>query len=145
MYNKPMIISNEDMAEGVYVASGSAICWSGYAQSVQDWNGSHHVFELRIQHSTEVVHISQGVTIKMPISGGTVIGCYTENNWPCSVEGNTITVTRPQHANAYNSGDTVTFKVWVQAVDEATTKALSCGALTFVSCDKVPNVQGGMD
>ena len=140
MYNKPMIFATNDLAEGVYAASGGD-CWSGYAQSVQDWNGSHHVFEMRLQHSTAVEHISTAVTLTLVFSH-VVNDAYSENGWSCSVSGNTVTVTRVNHANAYNSGDSVTFKVWANTGDEATTKAMSCD-ITGFSCTKTANVQGG--
>ena len=141
MYKKPMILAANDLAEGVYAASGAADCWSGYAQSVQDWTGSHHVFELRLQHSTDVEHISTAVTVTLSFSQP-LSNVYAENGWECSVNGSTVTVTRPSHANAYNSGDSVTFKVWATTGDEATTKALSC-TVSGLSCTKTVNVQGG--
>ncbi len=139
-YEKPTVLRNEDMAEGVYAASG-ADCWSGDITSVQDWNGSHHVFEARIVHSTAVEHISTACTITMKFSN-VVTNAYSENDWQVDVNGDTVTVRRPSHANAYKSGDNVTYKVWVQAADEATTKAIS-GHITSFSCDKAVNVQGG--
>lgn len=139
MYKKPMILVNDDMAEGVYAASGST-CWSGTCPSVQNWNGSHHVFEVRIVHTRDVKHISTAVTLTIQFSN-TLTDAYAENGWECNVSGNTVTVTRPSHANAYNSGDNVTFKVWAKAADEATTKALSA-EITGFSCTYTANVQG---
>lgn len=55
--------------------------------------------------------------------------------------GNTVTVVRELLADAYKSGDTMTYKVWVKASDEATTKAISCTGAT-ISCTKSVNVQG---
>ncbi len=140
MYSKPIVLTHSDMAEGVYAASGAATCWSGSAISVQDWNGSQHVFEVRIYHSAEVQHISDAVTITMQFSSP-LTDVSAENGWSCTANGSTVTVTRPSHANAYNSGDSVTFKVWAKAADEATTKALYAN-ITGFSCDYRANVQG---
>lgn len=144
-YEKPVVLSNEELAEGIYLASGDgATCWTTSARSTQDWNGSHNVFEVSARHQTDVVHISNAVTIVLTFSS-TVTDAYSENDWQCSVSGNVVTVTRPSHANAYNAGDDVTFKVWVTTGDEATTKALSCVSCVPVDCDKAVNVQGGFD
>lgn len=139
-YEKPIVLANEDIAEGVYAASGSADCWSVAAYSVQDWNGSHNVFEVDITHSDSVEHISTASTVTLAFNNA-LTDAYTENNWDCSYSGNTVTVTRESHANAYQSGDHATYKVWVKAADEATTKALSCTGAT-ISCTKTVNVQG---
>ncbi len=137
-YEKPVILVNEELAEGVYAASGN--CWSASAKSVQDWNGSHHVFEISLTHSTAVEHISKGATIELSFNSA-ITDAYSE--FPASFSGNQVTVIRNSHANAYNSGDNATFKVWVKAADEATTKSLSAVGCRALSCDWTVNVQGG--
>ena len=140
MYKKPVILVNDDLAEGIYADSGSD-CWSGYLQSTQDYVDGNHIFEVRIVHSTAVEHISDAVTLKIlfnyPVTGG-----YAENGWDFSYSGSEVTVTRTSHANAYKSGDNVTFKIWVGTGNEATTKALS-GSISSFKCTKSVNVQGG--
>lgn len=143
-YEKPVVLANEDVAEGVYTASGgetSTDCWSVGAKSVQEWNGSHHVFEVSCSHSTGVVHISSKTVVNLTFSSP-LTDAYSE--FTCSFSGNTATVTRELHANAYNSGDTMTYKVWVKGADEATTKAISCTGAT-ITCTHAVNVQGGFD
>ena len=137
-YEKPVAVINDELSEGVYAASGSADCWTVSAKSVQDWNGSQHVFEVHITHSTAVEHISSASTVTLTFSN-TITGVYSE--FPASCSGNTVTITRTLHANAYKSGDNATYKVWVQAADEASTKALYCTGAT-ISCTKTVNVQG---
>jgi len=140
-YEKPIVLVNEELAEGVYAASGagSSDCWTVQAVSVQDWNGSHHVFEIRCVHSTAVEHISSASTVTLTFSSP-LTDAYSE--FECSFSGSTVTVVRELHANAYKSGDTMTYKVWVKASDEATTKAITCTGAT-ISCTKTVNVQGG--
>jgi UDP-N-acetylmuramyl pentapeptide synthase len=139
MLEKPSVVLMDDLAEGVFAASG---CWSGFVVSSQDWNGNYHVFEIHLTHSKEVEHISTACTITLAFTG-TVTDAYAENGGSCSIKnGSTVEVTRPSHANAYKSGDPVTYKVWAKSVDEATTKALSC-SITSYECSKQTNVQGG--
>ena len=124
-YEKPMVMVNDGLSEGVYAASGAteaADCWTVDPVSVQDWNGSHHVFEIRCVHSTAVQHISSATTVTLTFSNA-LTDAYSE--FPSSFSGTNVTVTRELHANAYKSGDTMTYKVWVKA------------------CTKTVNVQGG--
>ena len=140
-YEKPVVLANEELAEGVYAASGAegGDCWTVDPVSVQDWNGSHHVFEIRCVHSNTVEHISSASTVNLTFSSP-LKDAYSE--FTCTFSGSTVTVVRELHANAYKSGDTMTYKVWVQAADEATTKGITCTGAT-ISCTKTVNVQGG--
>lgn len=141
-YEKPIVMVNEGLSEGVYAASGAteaADCWTVDPVSVQDWNGSHHVFEIRCVHSTAVEHISSASTVTLTFNNA-VTDAYSE--FPCTFSGTDVTVVRELHANAYKSGDTMTYKVWVKAADEATTKSIACIGAT-ISCTKTVNVQGG--
>ena len=150
-YEKPVVISNEDAFEGVYAGSGTDIigggdgdCWTVNGYSVQDWNGSEHVFEIHASHHKDVTHITTHVVYNIPFSGAALTGAKTESDWACSFSGNTVTVERDLHANGYYSGDEVTFKVWVTTGDEATTKALNIGSISY-TCRHETNVQGGID
>ena len=110
-YEKPMVMVNDGLSEGVYAASGAAEaadCWTVDPVSVQDWNGSHHVFEIRCVHSTAVQHISSASTVTLNFNNA-VTDAYSE--FPCSFSGTSVTITRELHANAYKSGDTMTVKV----------------------------------
>ncbi|MBQ7506018.1 MAG: hypothetical protein IJT05_01695 [Lachnospiraceae bacterium] len=141
MYVKPLVLENGDFAEGVFAASGSTDCWDVSGRSVQDWNGSHNVFEIRAVHSTDVVHITTQVTYTIKFSAP-LTDAYSE--FSSTFSGDTVTVVRDLHANGYNSGDVVTFKVWAKAADEATTKALGISGISYV-CRHETNVQGGID
>lgn len=143
-YVKPIVLSNEELAEGVYAASGGipeGDCWTVKASSVQDWNGSHNVFEVTAVHSKDYKHISIETVVTLTFSE-TLTDAYSE--FPCTFSGNTVTVTRTLLADGYMSGDTYTYKVWVSTGNEATTKAIEC---TNVSIRGVKdyNVQGEID
>lgn len=139
-YEKPVICLNNDFFEGVYAASGAENmdCWTVLPLSVQEWNGSHHVFEIHCQHSITVEHISTASTVTLTFDQP-VTDAYSE--FPCTYSGSTVTITRELHANAYKAGDDMSYKVWVKGVDEVATKGMTCiGAV--ISCTKTANVQG---
>lgn len=140
-YEKPIVVANDELAEGVYAASGAgeADCWTISAKSVQDWNGSHHVFEVTIDHSDLVQHISTESTSVLTFNHD-LTDAYSE--FSTSFSGNTVTVVRTSHANGYLSGDHATFKVWAKASDEATTKALAVTGSSITDTGKSANVQG---
>lgn len=145
-YEKPLALANNELAEGVFMASGggaasSTDCWTVNAVSVQEWNGSHHVYEIRCSHSASVEHISSQTEVVLTF-GSPVTDAYSE--FPCRFSGSTVSIKRELHANAYQSGDNMTYKVWVKGTDEAATKALNCtGAV--ITCTHAVNVQGKYD
>ncbi len=147
-YEKPVVMVNEELAEGVYAASGALTgpmgtsdCWSFDVTDEQAWNGSHHVFQVNLKHHTGLQHISGATTVSVTFSAPLDASSYGQFEGSV-VSGSTITVTRVLLADAYNDGDSVTYKVWAKAADEATTKALTVTNVT-VTCDKQVNVQGG--
>jgi hypothetical protein len=143
-YEKPVLFETDEMAEGVYAASGGDIetnCWTVDARSVQNWNGSHNVFEVHCVHTNTVQHISTETKVTLTFSG-LVTDAYAE--FPSTYSGSTVEVTRTLHANGYGSGDNVTYKVWVKSTDEATTKGLTCTGAA-IQGTKAANVQGVID
>lgn len=142
-YEKPVVLQKDELAEGVYMASGDVTtdCWTIQAPSVQDWNGSHHVFEVQSSHSTSAAHISSNTEVVLTFNN-TLTDAYSE--FPATFSGNTVTINRTLHANAYHSGDRITYKVWAKASDEATTKALSVTS-AVIRCTHETNVQGDYD
>lgn len=143
-YEKPVVLANEELAEGVYAASGTGTpeCWTIDVVSVQKWTGVAQNFEVRCVHSSDVEHISDATTITVTFSSALDESSYAE--FPSTVSGNTITVTRTLLADAYKSGDNMTFKIWAVASgkDQAATEALYVTDKT-IRCTKVINVQGG--
>ena len=143
-YEKPVLDVVAGFSENVYMASGNnggGDCWVASGSSVQNWDGSSNVFEIRATHSTQVKHISTQVIYTIVFSGP-LTDAYAE--FPYTVSGNTVVVTRELHANGYKSGDNVTFKVWAKGADEATTKALAITGISW-SCQHATNVQGKYD
>lgn len=138
-YIKPVIMLNEDLAEGVYTASGEADCWTIEVKSDQEWNGRYHTFRVNIVHSNTVQHISTAstsvITFSLPVK-------YAQSEgFDVSYSGNTVTIVREQHANAYQSGDNANFLLEVEADTKDLTEALAVTNAT-ISCTKSVNVQG---
>jgi hypothetical protein len=144
-YEKPVLSMVEGTGEGVYMASGvgssEANCWTVSGRSVQNWNGAYNVFEMSAYHSNEVEHISSNVDYVFTFSGPITAA---ESEFPCTFSGNKVYVSRTLHANAYQSGDSVTFKVFVKGADQATTQALTLTNASW-SCTHQTNVQGKYD
>ena len=144
-YKKPAIIEMDDCSEGVYTASGSGSseCWEVIdVKSTQDDNGiNEHIFEVQIMHKEGANHISSDtyltLTFNYPVTNA-------HSDYTCTFSGNTVKITRTLLANAYHSGDVVTYKVWVSAGDTASTKGLACTDWK-ITCAHQTNVQGGYD
>lgn len=144
-YKKPIVIEIDELAEGVYTASGSGTseCWEIIdVKTTQDDNGiGEHIFELQMIHKTGVKHISSDTYVTLTFNYA-VTNAHSE--FPCTVSGNKVTITRTLLADAYHSGDTVTYKIWVSAGDLASTKGLACIDWN-VRCAHQTNVQGEID
>lgn len=141
-YAKPVVLANDEVAEGVYAGSGKKPeCWTIEANSVQDLGGSEHVFEIKCVHSDTVKHISAATTIELVFSAPLI---NARSEFKCDWSGQKVTVTRDLLADAYHSGDTMTFKVWVQAADDMTTRGITCKSAT-IKCTHETNVQGEYD
>lgn len=140
-YERPVVMVNDGLAEGVFAASGEPECWTIDVVSVQDWNGSHHVYEVRCTHSDTVEHISSATTVTVTFNQP-LTDAYSE--FDCTYSGSTATVTRTLLGDSYKSGDNMTYKIWAKAADEATTKSLAVVGAT-ISCTHQTNVQGKYD
>lgn len=142
-YRKPIVVSNDNIAEVISAGSGesSGDCWTVGSDSVQPWDGNSHVFEVWAIHSTELEHISSNVEYTFVFDQSLTA---FRSEFPSSFSGNTATVNRTLLADAYKSGDRVTFKIWAAAGDQASTEALSKPSITW-KCTHEKNVQGKFD
>jgi hypothetical protein len=78
-YVKPMILPNEEVAEGVFAASGSCYTASGYiAQFPQDGGAGRYVCQLNGTHSSEHTNDAQTVTVtfNQPVTYLSSAGTY---------------------------------------------------------------------
>ncbi len=132
-YESPVIYDNEELAEGVYATGsggGGATCWSVKINGSQDNAGidgvsgcTYSVTEVAASHHTDIVHDSIGLTfegdIQINTEGDSVKRIWAEQTDGVTyeftfIEGSThFFVTRNRYADAFHSGDEVTFKIMV--------------------------------
>lgn len=140
-YVKPMVEVNEDLAEGIYAASGDSGCWTINSVNKESGGGHERYFEVNTTHSMDVQHISNAFVMEFdfnyPISEA-----RTDFEGAVTVSGNTVRIERNYHGNAYKAGDLVVFKVIVQCADQAMLDGVACTGYRVISCDKSVNVQG---
>lgn len=144
-YEKPLVLSNEELAEGVYAASGeilSGTCWTVNPVLSQEWNGTSKVYEVYAKHSDTVKHWSKGSIFTITFSD-VLTSVRPENvtDYVVSWSGNTVTVERNLGADSYLSGDNYTCKIFVNGTSEDATRALQVLSST-ISCKVTANVQG---
>ncbi|MCM1056189.1 MAG: hypothetical protein NC517_01060 [Firmicutes bacterium] len=139
-YEKPIVLANEDVAEGVYAASGAAEetssdCWKVDVTMDQQDAGGYSTYRVKAKHSDGVTHISSKTVVTV-VFNGSVSAAEFEGS--AEVSGNTVTLTRESHANAYYSGDNYDslLKIWPKGL-----AVTSSG----IVCTHVVNVQGGFD
>ena len=141
-YERPVLRMSEGVAEGVFAASGASAynnCWTVNIKTAQDYNGSARVYEVSLVHTNMVSHASNACTVQYVFSSdlsGADVWAEGDGHYEVSISGNTVRVTRKHHANGDYSGDNVTYKLFVNTGDEATTKALGDPTCTVVDCDK---------
>ena len=134
-YVKPAIFDLEELAEPVYATgSGGGDCWTIDYTVTQPWNGQAKVIEIKASHTRAVEHQSNGTVITLMFDRP-ILGAYAENATDYKVEtsGSIVKITRQLYANAFFSGDEVTFKLFVNGKDQDDTiaaniinKSISC-------------------
>lgn len=141
MYMKPLVLSDSDLAEGVYAASGASTtdCWTLNVSKDQSDAGGYCTFRVDARHSQSVTHISTKTVITLVFSD--IVTSAEFENFGVSVSGNTVTLTRESHANAYYSGDNFNSLLKIWAPNYRTINVVSKG----ISCTHAVNVQGGYD
>lgn len=143
-YEKPVVLANDEIAEGVYAASGmtgetSGDCWTVEVTKDQSDAGGYCTFRVAARHSDSVTHISTKTVVTI-VFNDTVTGAEFEG-FEASVNGNTVTLTRESHANAYYSGDNFNtlLKIWSPSYKDIQRVSAD------ISCTHAVNVQGGFD
>ncbi len=156
-YVSPVIFDNDELAEGVYASgSGQADCWTLTFEEKQrvttnpGWN--YVEYEITAIHHTGLEHISSALEVVCSISGDTVtrfniegnevIPGTTHNTQNYEIFGNqtAVTIKRIHLADAYKSGDRVTFKLGMYCNNGAEV----LNGLMW-TCTHETNVQGKYD
>ena len=164
-YVKPVVLENDEIFEGVYAASGAfddetnegnppdenvveddGDCWivTVVPEARADLDGGvggYKNFRVKAIHPDTVAHISTASKIVITFSSNIEAVVWEHGESSCDFDGNTVTITREYHANAYYSGDQYDSLLKVRAATDELTLALTCDAT--ITCTKIPNVQGG--
>lgn len=117
-YEKPLIMVNEEVAEGVYAASG---CWTVRVKPGQKFSDNERYFEVKVVHGSNENH-GQGYTVIAEVSFNRALSDVSASMGSASVMGSTVTVTF-SNANA-NPNENMTSNVKVTA--SGTGAALAC-------------------
>lgn len=159
-YVKPMVLELEDIAEGIYAASGEPDnnennngnegnnnnehndkedeCWT--IQITKEQVIAHEgIAKFRvIATHPNAVHISTASTVTVifnqPVKSANFEG------FDVTVSGSTVTLVRQSHGNAYNSLDQYNSNLEVYCDDAEAINTVSYS----ISCTKDYNVQGGI-
>ena len=145
-YESPVILENEDLAEGIYANSGAnpsgpeePQCWTVSVSKEQVVSQEKYAnFRVRANH-IGTVHISTASTVTI-VFNLPITNAYFEG-FGVSVNGCTVVLTREQHGNAYNCNDQYDTLLKVYCEDPDGLAVIS----STISCTKAPNVQGGYD
>jgi len=169
-YMKPMVLELDDIAEGIYAASGDEEtnknegneggdksnegeggeshepfnefdCWTLTVTKDQKDAGGYATFRVDARHSTELVHVSSKTTITIPFTR-TVTNAKFEG-FNVSWSGNVVTLERENHGNSYVSGDNYNSLLQVWGEDLPNLDVMQ-GQAT-ICCTREVNVQGGFD
>ena len=146
-YESPVVLEYEDLAEGIYAASGASEiisedepeCWTINVTKDQPDAGGYSTFRVEARHSTAAQHISQK-TVMTIVFTKTITSVEFEG-FDVQVSGVTAILTREAHGNSYGSGDNFNslMKVWAPDLD-----GLEAASYTITCAHKV-NVQGIYD
>lgn len=165
-YVKPVVLENDEIFEGVYAASGAfddvpegenppagenvvvddGDCWTvtvvpEVRADLDGGSGGYKNFRVQAIHPDTVAHISTASKVVITFSSDITAVVWEHGESSCDFDGNTVTITREYHANAYYSGDQYNSLLKVRAETDELTLALTCDAT--ITCTKIPNVQGG--
>ena len=137
-YEKPIVMINEDMAEGVYAASGCWTIYTTFGNRVESEGYSN--FRVIANHNS-TLHISTATTIVIPFDGNVSAPEFDGGAFTASASGNIVTLVRANHANSEGSADG--FNSNLKVYCDANTAPIDRD-ITY-TCDKQISVNGGMD
>lgn len=145
-YERPFILENDELAEGIYANSGTnnvtddPVCWTVSVNKEQVVAHEKYAnFRVSANHPGTVKHISTESTVtivfNMPITDAVF------ESFSASVSGCTAVLVRQQHGNAYNSADQYSSLLKVTCDDPDGLQVVSA----TIACTHAINVQGEYD
>jgi len=126
-YESPVVLNYEDLAEGVYAASG--LPEEAAAEKVDE------CWTVVIEKVQVIAH--EGIA-KLRVINRTVDSAYFDSG-STSVTGATVVIERESHANAYGVADNYDSNLEIHCDDPEALQVVS----SSIVCTKAPNVQGG--
>ena len=147
-YIKPLVFELEDIAEGIYAASGDSIennhtesqdeCWTINITKEQVI-AHENIAKFRV-HATHpnAVHISTASTITVMFND--IVRSARFEGFDVEIIGTTVILKRQSHANAYTSLDQYDSLLEITCDNPDTVTAISY----TIECTKDYNVQGGI-
>ena len=146
-YISPMIIDNDEMAEGVYATGSGADCWKviSFAQDQERREGfPHRTFRFYATHYSK--HISTYCVFTGPVLGTgfdeTVSLSANTADWTCTINATEYTVSRVNHGNSELSLETA--DVLLDLILPATADLL-LGEPSPTFCNRLPGINSGME
>lgn len=138
-YERPVVMVNEELAEGVYAASGvvDGECWTVDVQWAQTVDDNNVNFRVVANHPDTVAHISTASTVTVVFSHDVASAKF--ENFDVSVSGNVVTITRENHGNSYYSADQYNTLLELKTPHAREISVVS----SSIVCTKTVNVQGG--
>ena len=143
-YESPVVLQYEDMAEGVYAASGQTEkedeCWTVVIEKVQVI--AHECiakFRVKANHPG-TVHISTKSTVTVVFSKPVESAYFDAGT--TSVNGTTVVIERESHANAYGVADNYDSNLEIHLASPSDAEEVQVVS-SMIVCTKAVNVQGG--
>jgi len=147
-YESPVVLQYEDLAEGIYAASGAGeidyendpTCWSLDVQRSQvEAREGWVIYRIQANHPGTVTHISTKSVVTI-VFNQTITNAEFEG-FDAQVNGATVVLTRESHGNSYYSADQYNSMVKVWCGDPESLSIVS----SMITCTHATNVQGGFD
>ncbi len=137
-YEKPVVMINEELAEGVYAASG---CWTIRTEFGNRVTSDGYTNFRVIADHNSTLHISTATEIVIPFTGNVSSPVFDGGSFEATASGTTVILTRKNHANSEGSPDGFNSNLAVTC-DEST---MPIDELITFKCSKEVSVNGGMD
>jgi len=166
-YVKPMVLELEDIAEGIYAASGEVVptsndepevpaqpvdydndpeCWIPSYREIQrvssNPSDSFVIYEIKGEHKTGLKHISAKQRVSVMFSSPDFSSAVCQE-YPVTINGCTVEFEREKLADAYGSGDNFICNIRLNCTPEVAAKISVTGVTIY--CTHKENVQGGWD
>lgn len=125
-YEKPMVLTNEELAEGVYAASGSSVvAGAAFVSGVELTSAGNEYYKVNVYKVTISNSGNQDLTewaVSLSVTSGTATAAKVYNGWQASasLSGNKIAI-NPGEGGAIPSGGSIDVEVVVEYSSDSIT------------------------